>query len=646
VSAGGRIRKIAAAGAGFVASPTSLSFSANAGGSAPAAQSVSVTSTGAALSFITSASSTGNWLSATPVSGTTPATLSVSVNPSGLGAGTYDGAVLLTPGGTGNSSLAISVKLTVSGAGAPVINTGAIYNATGYQAKLAPDTVFVIFGSNLGPSTIQQATAPNYPAALAGTSVTFTPISGGAAITAKMIYTLAGQVAGLLPSSIVPGTYAVTVKYNTLTSAPQNVTVVARSFGIATANSGGTGIAQATIGNVNNGVSLTRFTSGSVSFNGFNWTLTPAHPGDTLVLWGTGGGADALNDTGGTSGDQTAAGNFQVTVGTRQITPLYAGASSGYPGLWQINFTLPADIALDCFASVKVTAGGEVGNTVVIPIAATGQASCTDPTMPASLLSKLDSGANINFGAFVLAKVTSESNPTQESASGSVLSFTPSEWTILNSGPVFGACRLYERTYPQNGKDPGSPDAFLNAGTSLALSGPGLAAGSGLGFTVTPSGPFYLASLNPGTLATGSYTISGTGGADVGSFSSTTVFPASFTATNFSSITTINRSQPLTFTWTGAGIDQVGIILTSSLTTGGLVHITTLNCSTPSGPGTYTVSAAALATLLPATSLFGHVSITGTNTQGKFTANLTKGGQLDIGTFGSEIGVSKSIAVQ
>ena len=648
VEARGGIRKISPAGAGFIATPSSLSFSATTGGAAPASQSVNITSSGAALSFTASASSTGNWLSVTPTSGTTPATLSASANTSGLGAGTYTGTITLTPSGAGNSPLAISVTLTISGANSPVINTGQIYNATGYQAKLAPDTVFVIFGSNMGPSAIQIATAPNYQTLFGGTSITFTPTAGGNAVDAKIVYTLAGQVAGLLPSAITPGTYAVRVTYNGLTSAPQNVTVVARSFGIAAANSGGSGMAQATIGNVNNGISLTRFTAGSVSFNGLNWTLTPAHPGDTIVLWGTGGGADAANDTGGTSGDQTAAGNFRVTAGSRTITPLYAGASSGYPGLWQINFTLPTDMTSDCFMTVSVSAGGEVGNSVIIPVAATGQANCVDPTMPAPIFSKLDSGATINMGAFALARVTS-SGVTQETASGSILSFTPTEWTILSSGPVFGACRVYDRTYPQNGKDPGAADSFLNTGTRLALSGPNLAAGSGLGVTATPSGPFYLASLAQGTFTSGSYTITSTGGADVGPFSSTTVFPATFNATNFASIATINRSQPLTFTWTGTGFDQVGIIVATSLTTGGLQHLTTLQCTVPAGPGTYTVPAAALAVLLPATlsgTSFGNVTLTGINTQGTFTANLTRGGQLDIGTFWAEIGVGKNIAVQ
>jgi uncharacterized protein (TIGR03437 family) len=648
----GRIRKIQPAGAGFVSSPSSLAFSYSIGGTAPASQTLNITSAGGVLTYTTSASSTGNWLLVSPASGSTPGTLTVSVNPAGLAGGaTYRGSILLTPGGSGNSPLTINVSVAVAGAGAPKINTGQIFNATGYQTKLAPDTVFALFGANLGPASLIPATGPNYPANLSGTSVTFTPVGGGVSIAAKLVYTFATQVAGILPSSIAPGTYAVTVTYGTLTSAPQNVTVVARSFGIAAANSAGSGAAQATIANINGGLSLTRFTSGSLSFGGNTWTLSPAHPDDSVVLWGTGGGADLQNDTGGSSGDQTAAGNFIVTVGTRQITPLYAGTSSGYPGLFQINFKLPTDIATDCFTTVTVTAGGEVSNTVVIPIAAVGQTSCSDPATPPSILSKIDAGANINFGAFAIAKITeTASNITQETASGSVFSFTPAEWTILNSGPVFGACRLYDRTYPSGGIDPGSPDVFLNAGTRLPLSGPNLTAGIGLGAVSTVFGPSYAASFANGTLgAGGSYTISGTGGADVGAFSSTTVFPASFTATNFSSIAVIDRSQPLTFTWSGTGIDQVAIVLTSSLTAGGLVHITTLNCSVPSGPGAYTVPAPALARLLPAAvsgAAFGNVSIEGLNTVGKFTANLTKGGQLDLGTFWSNIGVAKNIAVQ
>src|SRR5215469_6406820 len=100
----------------------------------------------------------------------------------------------------------------------PTIYSNGILNASGYQPLLAPGAVFVIFGSGLGPTTIQTATAPNYPTSLNGTSITFAAVGGGTPVTARMVYTLATQVAGVLPSSMTPGTYAVSVTYQTQSS--------------------------------------------------------------------------------------------------------------------------------------------------------------------------------------------------------------------------------------------------------------------------------------------------------------------------------------------------------------------------------------------------------------------------------------------
>jgi uncharacterized protein (TIGR03437 family) len=266
-------------------------------------------------------------------------------------------------------------KVTVPFTG-PVIDPGGIVNASGYQTTLAPGTVFTVFGKTLGPAALITAPAPTYPESLAGTTVTFTP-STGSSITAKLVYSSATQVAGLIPSTINTGTYSVRVTYNSQTSVPQNVSIVARSFGIATANNAGTGPAQATIGNLNGGISLVRSTFGTTSFGGYTWVLSTAHPSDTLVLWGTGGGADITNDTGGSAGDQTSAGQFQVLVGGRPIVPLYAGASQGYPGLWQINFILPADIATSCSATVQVRAATVFSNIATLAITPAGQSSCT-----------------------------------------------------------------------------------------------------------------------------------------------------------------------------------------------------------------------------------------------------------------------------
>jgi uncharacterized protein (TIGR03437 family) len=674
-NAGGiaRVRKVASA-AGLAASPSSLIFSYTIGGTAPAAQSVSVSATGTALSFTASTSTTsgGNWLSVTPSSGTTTASVSVSVNPVGLPGGAYQGAITLTPAGTGNTPLTFGVSLTVTGAGAPAFSTGAVLNALGYQDKLAPNTVFVIFGSGMGPAALAAATGPNYPTTVGGTSVTFTPAAGGAAISARMVYSSAGQVAGLLPSSIAPGTYAVRVIYNTLSSAPQNVTVVARSFGIATANSAGTGTAQATIGNVNGGVSLTRFTTGSLSFSGNNWTLTPAHPGDTLVLWGTGGGADPANDTGGTSGDQTQAGNFRVIVSGRQITPLYAGASSGYPGLWQINFTLPPDMAADCFASVQVSAAGELSNTVSLPIAPGGQDYCSDPQLSRSALSQLDGGGTIAGGGFGMARLTAtyQQIPAAGGApmvttvgadivSGGIATYTAAQYAAIYGGIKIGPCTVVDRTAPANARNPANPEGYLDLGASLPFSGPGLAAGSALTPFSTNSGPVYsLTPTNGAFVGAGRYTLASNGGRGVNAFSSTITFPGSFTVANWDTLNSIDRSRPLTLNWSGSGLDQVYIIGSSSFVVAkdasnvNIVHVSTFTCQVPAAPGSYSVPTAVLSYLQPsgidAASLAKGsttLAVQTVNAQ-QINLSLTSGGPVAWAGFSATLGYSRNLGVQ
>jgi len=533
----------------------------------------------------------------------------------------------------------------------PSIATGGIVNASSYLNKLAPDTVFVIFGSGMGPGTIAIAAAPDYPATLAGTSITFTPAGGGTVIAPKMVYTVGGQICGLLPSSIAPGTYAVRVTYNGQTSAPQNVTVVARSFGIAAQNSSGRGTAQATIANINGGISLTRFTSGTAAFDGRQWVLSPSHPGDTIVLWGTGGGADPLNDTGGTSGDQTAAGNFRVNVSGRLLTPLYAGASSGYPGLWQINFTLPNDIALDCFASVQVVASGEMGNTVILPIAAAGQSVCVNEQMNTAALAKLDANQDLVTGAFAMARQGSTPNSAAtDTLSGAFFKFSTDSWMRLNTGPKFDQCVLNDRTYPRGTPEPGAPSVSYDAGTRLPFSGPNVTSGAAAVVGAASFGPFY--SYTPPTNLWqngGVYTLTGPGGPQVGAFTVSTTFPSSFNPTNWDSILTIDRAVPLTFTWTGSGFPQVYIQVTTNSIHDTLLHTATLNCYVPAGPGTYTIPPAALAYLEPAAASgtsTGSISVQAFGQRGFFTATLSGGGQTDGSVLAADLGVAKNVNVK
>ena len=104
---------------GTISAPTTtLSFTQVRGGAAPAAQNVTVSGSPGALNFTVAASTTdGNaWLTVTPQTGTTPATLQVGLNAAVAGtlpAGPYSGTVTITSAGASGSPINIPVTLTV-----------------------------------------------------------------------------------------------------------------------------------------------------------------------------------------------------------------------------------------------------------------------------------------------------------------------------------------------------------------------------------------------------------------------------------------------------------------------------------------------------------------------------------------------------
>jgi len=105
--------------------PSSLSFTATAGGSNPANQTISITNTGAGTLNWT-ATENGSWLTISPVSGAAPSTLTASVNTNGLAAGTYNAAITISATGATNSPVSMPVTLMVNATGGSelIVNGG------------------------------------------------------------------------------------------------------------------------------------------------------------------------------------------------------------------------------------------------------------------------------------------------------------------------------------------------------------------------------------------------------------------------------------------------------------------------------------------------------------------------------------------
>lgn len=556
-----------------------------------------------------------------------------------------------------------------------------VLNASSYAADIARGSFFVVFGSNMGPATI--AIAPGaFPTELSGTKVTFTPAAGGTAVEARLWYTSAGQLAGLLPSGTAAGDYDIRVIYNSATSAAVRIKVVERNFGFATVSQDGAGPAQATNASLNGGVSLVRFTSGNITFNNLTWQYRPAYPNETLIIWGTGVGADAQSDvTGGSSGDQTAAGSIRVIVGSTEITPAYAGRSSGSPGLDQINFTLPANVTLGCTVSLQVRAGGRLSNLGSLAIAGSPQAQCTHPTLSEVQLRRLDQGGTLTVGSLALSKLSSKISvpgvgsidSSTETAGGAFSRFGISQIADANFSLIqIGACSIFRRTGDVTTILTGTPSQPLDAGNQLTLNGPNAAnralpnvldtstnrRTNAYAATLYTSGFMGFGGSGTPTLIQGSYTIAGTGGPDVGAFSTSITFPGAFTWTNEASIpAVIPRSQNLPITWSGGGDGLVTVAGFAGAQVGGtqtnpIYDVAGFTCIALASAGNLTVPSSVLQQL-PQVSAdvtsggIGNLSVItipdASRGQGVFTAPLTAGGNIDFGYLTYAVGSSKTV---
>src|SRR5678815_2564296 len=140
-------------------SPTSLSFSAQQGGSNPVAQTVTISNTGGGtLNWSANASTT--WLSVSPASGTSIGAVTVTVGTAALTAGTYNGVITITA--TGASSMTVPVTFTVTTAPVPpaigASPTSLAFTATQGGSNPANQTLSI---SNTGGGTLNWSASPN-----------------------------------------------------------------------------------------------------------------------------------------------------------------------------------------------------------------------------------------------------------------------------------------------------------------------------------------------------------------------------------------------------------------------------------------------------------------------------------------------------
>lgn len=428
----------------------------------------------------------------------------------------------------------------------PVIKAGGIVNAASYAAPgmpnggIAQGSLFAVFGTGLGGAALQQVAAYPLPTTLAGTSMSVT-VNG---VTTKpfMSYTTAGQVGALMPSTTPVGTGTVTLTYNGQTSAPQAIQVVASSFGIFTTNAQGTGLGS---------ITSQGFVSASSTYS--------ANPGEAFIIFGTGVGPTTGDESGPGSGLKLGTLPVEVLVGGKSVKIYGYARAPQFSGLDQIAFAVPTDVT-GCAVPVAVKIGNVTSNFVTFPIAATGRTCSDPPTNPPVVVT----GGSISVGSVDLSRTSLAIDVpgygsvalTTDSGSGYFARSTAANYNASANPLVisnYGSCTVFSFT----GKQPSTAAVgavLLDAGPSLSVEGPGGLKTIAKSFGIY-SAEFATSSPIPGVpstplyLAKGTYTVKGTGGADVGPFTATLNVPDPLNWTNAAGLKTVNRANGQLITW-------------------------------------------------------------------------------------------------
>ena len=231
------------------------------------------------------------------------------------------------------------------------LNPQKVLNAAGFGpagTPISPGEFIALVGTGLAKSN--QAATPPYPNTLNGVSVS---INGKAA---PIYFVSAGQINCLVPYTTVGPTATIVVTNSGAASNSVTVPVAATSPGIFALDQSGSGpgaILHADFSVVN--------------------AAKPAVSGETVLIFLTGMGTVNPTVADGTAGgsnplSRTTAAQINVYVGGDPATVVYSGLAPGFPGLYQMNVTLPSAIAFAGNLPVAIVTPNAVHDQVDIVV--------------------------------------------------------------------------------------------------------------------------------------------------------------------------------------------------------------------------------------------------------------------------------------
>jgi uncharacterized protein (TIGR03437 family) len=309
---------------------------------------ISITSGGASpVNFTASASTTdGNrWLTVSPTSGATPATLTATVDTGGLPVGKYTGTVVIAAG----SGMPVTISFTVTVTEDTPVVTSVVNGASFLSGSVAPGEIVTIFGTAIGPqnaATLQLDQSGKVATTLVGTQVFFDENP------APLIYSSTGQVSAIVPYEIAgQTTTSVSVQYLNLRSSGVSVPVAATSPAIFTIN----GTPQGAILNQDSTV---------------NSASNGAVPGSIVSIYATGEGQTSPPGIDGVITQTTLPMPLlpvTVQIAGQNAQVQYAGAAPGEPaGVLQVNVTIPSSVPRGVSVPVVIMVGNTASQTGVM----------------------------------------------------------------------------------------------------------------------------------------------------------------------------------------------------------------------------------------------------------------------------------------
>jgi hypothetical protein len=347
---------------------------------------------------------------------------------------------------------------------------------------------------------------------------------------------------------------------------------------------------------------------------GPNTECGAANPGDTLILWATGLGPVNGSDAAGAGLGVAINVPLTLWLGGVAITPSYQGRSGCCIGEDQIVFTVPNNVPTGCAVPLLVQIGNEISNNTVMPVAS-GSRNCT-PANTAYASVNVEQGViagPVTLGNIKMDHYSDGNGAFEDDGKAqfqTLLTYAPASQpffvSYIDDQPL-GTCVVYNNING-SGNVPVTSVASLDAGPTIKLTGPN-------GSVSLPENQ-GLNEFSPGNfLVPGVYTVTGTGGANVGSFSGTLTIPALPTLVSPVNNATVTRSNGLTVTWTG-GAGNV-VIDIESCTDNTCANGASAVCSAPASAGTFTIPPYVLLAL-PASTSAGF--ILSTQAEAAFTA--------------------------